>query len=211
MNLTAGIEFVDRLAIHQTFVTKQELIQAGIDEATVAELIEQDYLIAQTDELYTLLNSSHSNHHTRVLATYLIPEGIICLGTALSFYELTPLMPFKVHLALPFGYSAPKNLSLPIAITKMPRSAYADGIETHYCEGRELKIYNIPKTIVDCFIYPWTVGMDNALKAVEESLFKNLCTADEIMSYADKRRLPPDSRADLETALQHPEEICLYT
>lgn len=211
MNSETAIDLINNLARQQTFVTRQELIRAGIDESTLAMLIEKYYLIAEDEGLYTLLDSKQGKHHTRVLASHKIPEGVICLETALSFHELTPLIPTKVNLALPAGYNTPRSTNLPIRTTSMPQSIYEDGIDIYHHENQELKVYNIPKTIVDCFAYPWSVGMDFALKALAESLSKKLCTVEEIKAYATKANLQSDIKKGLEKALENPEEIHLYT
>jgi predicted transcriptional regulator of viral defense system len=48
----------------------------------------------------------------------------------------------------------------------MSAKAYAAGVESHRLEDTEVRIYNVEKTIADCFKYRNKIGLDVALEAL---------------------------------------------
>jgi predicted transcriptional regulator of viral defense system len=72
------------------------------------------------------------------------------------------------------------------------------GIETHAIEGTSVRIFNLAKTIVDCFKYRHKIGLDVALEALRESWESRRCSMDELWEYAKVCRMSKVMRPYLE-------------
>jgi predicted transcriptional regulator of viral defense system len=64
-----------------------------------------------------------------VLATKRIPQGVICLISALSYYELTTQIPHFVYIALPRTSRLPQADYPPLRCFWYSKSAYKAGVE----------------------------------------------------------------------------------
>lgn len=55
------------------------------------------------------------------------------------------------------------------------------GVDVHILEGMPVKIFNVPKTIADCFLWSDLVGTDVAKEAFEEAIAYKKCTIQEVL------------------------------
>ena len=194
----------------KTLVTKKELLSMGATEELIAFWVESGLLLAEARNLYLPKHISWSKYHSNVEVTMNYPQAIICLANALSFYECTTQMPRQVWIAVPNKSFTRHETDLPIRSVYMHPIAYSQGINTHIIEGKEVKIYNLAKTIVDCFEYSEYVGMEVAFEAVKESISDNYCTRNQILSYAKPRNFTGEVLEDFSYAINHPEKIQLF-
>ena len=208
-SLQNQIEIVDNLAKIKSVVSEIELKRLSVD--SVENLIKIGKLTRSTSKTLILKDAEITANRSIVEAIALIPEGIVCLGSALEYYELTPVIPGKVHLAIPNTIAFPDTEELPVKLIPMTATDYSCGTEIQILEGVEVKIFSVPKTIADCFDLYWKIGLDIALQAIEESLRNQICTKEDIEYYCRKRNLAPHILQELTTALANPEEIYSYT
>jgi predicted transcriptional regulator of viral defense system len=113
-----------------------------------------------------------------------VPGGVVCLLSALQFHDLTTQLPFEVWLALDVKARKPAVEFPPLRIVRFSAEALSKGIETHRVEGVTVRVYNVPKTVADCFKYRNKIGLDVALEALRECRRKRLATIDELWRYA---------------------------
>jgi predicted transcriptional regulator of viral defense system len=57
----------------------------------------------------------------------------------------------------------PAFKGVPTSIVRYSPASLAEGIERHSIEGVELRVFNIAKTIADCFKFRNKIGIDVAL------------------------------------------------
>jgi predicted transcriptional regulator of viral defense system len=72
------------------------------------------------------------------------------------------------------------------------------GIETHLVAGIPVRVYDVPKTIADCFKYRHKIGLDVAIEALRESWESRRYSMDELWSYAKICRMSKVMRPYLE-------------
>jgi predicted transcriptional regulator of viral defense system len=77
-----------------------EFKRAGITAATITRLGKAGKLSRLARGLYQLPNAIVGPNHTLAEASKLVPRGIICLTSALTFHGLTDQMPARVWLAI---------------------------------------------------------------------------------------------------------------
>lgn len=112
-----------------------------------------------------------------------VPAGVACLFSALRFHEIGTHNPSRVWLALPRGARTPAA-DLPVEVVRPAPESFAAGVETHRVAGATLRVYNVVKTIADCFKYRGRIGIDVAIEALHESWEERRYTLDELYRYA---------------------------
>ena len=99
--------------------------------------------------VYRLVDTPMVSHEDLIEVTLRIPYGIVCLVSALAFYELSTFIPKAVHLAVPQKRKPPKLNYPPLIIHYFSPNTYSYGIESHHVQGNTLRIYSVEKTLVD--------------------------------------------------------------
>jgi predicted transcriptional regulator of viral defense system len=113
-----------------------------------------------------------------------VPNGVICLISALSFHELTTQTPHYVWLAVDRKARRPVIEYPPTRVFFFSGATFIEGIEIHRIMEQEVPIYNAPKTVIDCFRSRHAVGLDVALEAAREYLKRPGSSAASLMNYA---------------------------
>ncbi len=134
--------------------------------------------------IYELPDADITEHQTLAQVCKRVPKGVVCLLSALQFHNLTSQQPFEVWLALDRSAHRTKEAKLPIRIARFSGKAFSEGVEEHIIGGVTAKIYNLPKTVADCFKYRNKIGLDVALEALKECRQERRCTFDELWHYA---------------------------
>jgi predicted transcriptional regulator of viral defense system len=192
----------------KTGVLRSRDVEAhGIHREYLRRLEQQGQLLRSGRGIYTLLETDFTEHHSLVEASRRVPHGIICLLSALRFHKITTQAPFEVWLAIHGKARPPSEALLPLHIVYMSGNAFDSGIETHQLEGTSVQIYNLPKTVADCFKYRNKIGLDVALEALQESWRDGQrpvgdhrrCTMDELWHYAKICRVSNVMRPYLES------------
>jgi predicted transcriptional regulator of viral defense system len=165
-------------------IRAKDMAAQGIHPSVLQNLEQQGLLIRSGRGLYTSMEADITEHHSLVEAVKRVPSGVICLLSALSFYELTSQAPFEVWIAIPQKARHPKDNLIPLRIVYMSGKALNMGIEEHRIEGITVRVYCIAKTVVDCFKYRNKIGLDVALEALRQCWLKRRCSIDEIWRYA---------------------------
>ena len=198
------------LGEQKSVITEAEILATGASKGEIEKLVQSGVLYPSAKGIYLPENADFTEQHTRVEVAARFPEAVICLASALRFHEITTQLPSKVWIALPQDSPDPDEPSLPIEVVYMPEEIYAQGIETHILEGIPVKIYNLAKTVVDCFDFQSEIGLDVAMEAVEECWRTAKCSLNEIKKYAKIRDFDSLTQADFDEALTHPEKIFIF-
>jgi len=149
--------------------------------------------------LYVLPGSSTTEHHSLAEVCKRVPNGVVCLLSALRFHELTTQAPFEVWLAIGEKAWRPRVEYPPLRIVRFSRTALRAGIEEHRIEGVTVHVYSPAKTVADCFKYRNKIGLDVAIEALRECWQSRRCTMDDLWHYADICRVRNVMRPYLES------------
>jgi predicted transcriptional regulator of viral defense system len=119
-----------------------------------------------------------------------VPNGIICLLSALRFHELTVQNPHEVWLAISRTGWRPKIGGCRTSHHSVsPGKALTVGVEEHEVEGVPVRVTSVARTVADCFKYRNKIGIDVALEALHEGWRKKRFTMDEFWRYAKLDRV----------------------
>ena len=72
-------------------------------------------------------------------------------------------------MALPRGTRAPAIEYPPLRIVRFSGEALMAGVQEHTLEGQTVRVYNVAKTLADCFKYRNKIGLDVALEALNDA------------------------------------------
>jgi len=118
--------------------------------------------------LYRLSALAPLSHPDLVAAALRIPEGIICLVSALDFHGLTTQIPREVQVAIERGEKEPPCIDYPpVRVFRFSGPAFHEGADSHILDGVEVRIYGPEKTLADCFKFRNRLGLDIAMEALK--------------------------------------------
>lgn len=135
---------------------------------------------------------------TLAVAARRIPNGVVCLLSALQFHGLGSQLPPRVWIAIPRTARRPATGNLPIRIVRFSGPAVSEGIERHRVEGVEVRVYSPAKTVADCFKYRNKIGLDVALEALRDCRRARKASNDELWRNAKVCRVANVMRPYLE-------------
>ena len=113
-----------------------------------------------------------------------IPEGVICLASALEFYGLTTFNPSEIYVAIPNSGKMPKIDYPPVKVFYFRDRFYKLGIDTISAGSTIVKVYSKEKTICDMFRYRNKLGEDLALEGLRNYLTRKDADIAKIGEYA---------------------------
>lgn len=148
--------------------------------------------------LYRRPDAPSSEHESLIAIATRVPQAVFCLLTALQFHELTTQLPRQIWIAMPRGSHTPKIDYPPIKMIQVADDAYAAGIEVVVREQVELRMYNVARTVADCFKHRNKIGLDVALEALKDARAQRKASADELWYYAKICRVANVMRPYLE-------------
>lgn len=96
-----------------------------------------------------------------------VPEGVICLLSALYHQDLTTEIPRQINLAISRDASVPRLDYPRVRVFRMSATPFAAGIEHRVIGGTEMRIFSPEKTIADCFKYRNSLGLSVAVEALK--------------------------------------------
>ncbi|MCX7055899.1 MAG: type IV toxin-antitoxin system AbiEi family antitoxin domain-containing protein [Proteobacteria bacterium] len=162
-----------------------EALGAGIHPATLYQLAAHGQLVRLTRGLYRLASAEEFSNPDLAVVAAKAPSAVVCLVSALAFHELTTQVPREVQLAVPRGkYAALRLKSPPVAVYRFDKTTFDAGIESHTVDGADIRVYNVARTLVDCFKFRNKIGLDVAVEALRFARSRRQVTNREILSYA---------------------------
>ena len=157
-----------RLIEKQGIVRARDLEVQGVSRTMLGRLVAEDLVVREARGLYVTAGHEPSEGHSLAQVAKRVPEGVICLLTALRFHELTTQSPAEVWTAIADKARRPKLDYPRLRIARFSGEALTTSIETHQVEGVTIRVYSAAKTVADCFKYRNKVGIDVAVEALRD-------------------------------------------
>jgi len=148
--------------------------------------------------LYVLPSADATEHRTLAEAAKRVPNGVICLLSALRFHELTTQAPFEVWIAIGEKAWRPRGEHPRLRVVRFSETALNEGVDVQKLEGVPVRVFNPAKTVADCFKYRNKIGLDVAIEALRECWKERRCKMDDLWHYADVCRVRNVMRPYLE-------------
>ena len=175
---------IDIFREHKGILRTSEAIKLGIHPAYLYKLRDEGVIESLGRGIFRLTSMPDFSEPDLVLASKRIPRGVICLISALSYYDLTTQIPHFVYIALPRTSRLPQVSYPPLRCFWYSKKAYEAGVETILVNGFPVKIYSIEKTLADCLKFRQKIGMDIVIEALKEYWRKGRTDLDKLYDYA---------------------------
>jgi predicted transcriptional regulator of viral defense system len=173
-----------KLARRSRGVTPRELADAGIHRQVLTRLVAEGRIERIARGVYRLAEQPITEHHALAVAAAAVPQGVICLLSALQYHGLGTQLPSEVWMALDRRAWRPKLGYPSLRIVRYTGAALTEGVERHTIEGRDVRVYSVAKTVADCFKYRNKIGLDVALEALRDAWRSKRITMDELDRHA---------------------------
>jgi predicted transcriptional regulator of viral defense system len=187
-----------------TLVKKQGLVRIrdfeahGIPRAKVAGWVTEGSLVRVARGLYGLPGHELGEHESLVQLAKLVPNGAVCLLSALRFHGMTTQNPSEVWLGIDRKSRKPRLEWPPLRIVWWSGEATSAGIVEVKVARIPIRITSPARTVADCFKYRNKIGLDVAIEALRDFRRKKKGTLDELHRAATACRVDRVMRPYLE-------------
>jgi predicted transcriptional regulator of viral defense system len=176
----------------------RDLTRNGRSREGLRRLAAKGELERATRGVYLSPAASRSPYRDLLVVAARVPNGVVCLLSALAFHRLTTEMPHEVWLAVGLKARAPGIDRPPIRVVRLSEGPLAAGVETHVEQDVPLRVFSAAKTVADCFKFRGKVGTDVAVAALRDGWRQKRFTIDELWHFAGVCRVAAVMRPYLE-------------
>ncbi len=156
-------QVIDFFKKNKGYLTDREYRALGIHPRDIKYLLDNNLIINIRSGLYRLFDLDVSNSDF-IDVSYAVPNGVICLLSALAYYNLTTYVPSCVWVAMP-RRTWKKRINFPkVQYITMKDIFYNEGITNFSISGYNVKIYSVEKTICDCLRFRNKIVGEEILK-----------------------------------------------
>jgi predicted transcriptional regulator of viral defense system len=186
---------------HGGVLRTMQAVRLGVHPRTLYAMRDNGALEQLSRGLYRLADLPPLGTPDLVAVAKLVPSGVICLISALSFHELTTQIPHEIYVAIPRGSETPRLEHPPLRVFRFSGAALSQGVETHEVDGCEVRTYSAAKTVADCFKFRNKLGVDTAIEGLKRYLVEKHSNVDELMRFAQVCRVEAVMRPYVEALL----------
>jgi predicted transcriptional regulator of viral defense system len=179
-------------------IRTSEALNAKIHPRTIYQLRDTGVIEELSRGVYKLSDVEISQPDLVTVATR-IPDGVICLVSALSYHGITTQIPHQVFVAIKQGARSSSLDFPPVSIHRFSPESHSAGIEIHKIDKVPVKIYNIEKTLVDCFKFRNKIGADVFLEALKFYKSRKKIRIKQIIDFARICKVETVMRPYIET------------
>ena len=169
---------------HGGMLRTSRAIALGVHPRTLYGLRDAGRIQQVTRGLYRLAELPELGNPDLAAVASRIPQGVVCLISALAFHGMTTQIPHQVDVAVPRGTKQPRLDFPPIRLVRLSDQLYKAGIETHALDGVGVRVYSAAKTVADCFRFRNRIGIDVAVEALKLFHSRKKASMRELLAYA---------------------------
>lgn len=161
-----------------------QALALGINRRTLYGLRDDGVINCVTRGVFRLSSLPPLSNPDLVTVALRVPKAVVCLVSALSHHGATTQIPLNVHIALPRGTKKPQLDYPPIQVHQLTGAALTMGVDVVDIDGVAVRIYNLAKTVVDCFRFRNSLGTEVAIEALKEAVQRRGISLAELLKYA---------------------------
>lgn len=189
------------LAVQRPLLRARDLAEHDLPTMALSRLVAAGKLDRVGRGVYSLPGSEVSEHRSLAEVALRVPQGVVCLLSALRVHGIGTQAPFEVWLALPRNTPTPRLDQPALHAVRMSGPALSEGIESREIDGVNVPIFNAAKTVADCFKFRNRIGLDVALEALRDGWAQRKVTVDALWHYAAIDRVSNVMRPYLESVV----------
>jgi len=169
---------------HGGILRVRQALRLGIHPRTLYSMRDSGVLESITRGVYRLADLPPLSDPDLVSVATRIPQGMICLISALAFHGLTREIPHYIYVALPRGSEPPRLEYPPIRVFWLAKPVFRAGMQERTVDGVPFRVYGPAKTVADCFRYRNKLGIGIALEALRLLREREDFDPDEVLHFA---------------------------
>lgn len=177
-------ERILQLAQKQGVLRPKDLVPFGIQAEYLRRLCEKGQLKKLGRGSYVPAQTRFSSELALAIVGRAVPNGVICLQSALAFHGLAPSDADEVSVAIERRAARPRVDFPDLRIARLGGPAFTEGIETHVVENVKLKVYSLEKTLADLFKFRNKIGPHLAVDALRAALGQREVNLKKLWHYA---------------------------
>jgi predicted transcriptional regulator of viral defense system len=189
---------ITSLARSRGVIRARDVEAAGVHRKHLRRLVESGELEQVGRGMYRLADALPSEYASLAEVVTQVPRGVVCLLSALAYNELTTQSPYQIWIAIAPKAWAPTISSTKLRVVRMSDPWLDDGVDVVEIDGARVRITDPARTVVDCFRFRNTVGLDVAIEALRDCLEQRLASPAQLMDLARRRRVGSVMRPYLE-------------
>ncbi|MFC0297332.1 type IV toxin-antitoxin system AbiEi family antitoxin domain-containing protein [Geobacillus jurassicus] len=172
------------------FAKTEDLTKEGVSHYYIRKLKEEGKIVRIKRGLYRYVEWGNDQHGDVVEVSKLVPNGVLCLLSALSLYELTTYNPWEYHMAIERTSRKPSLPDYPpIKVFYFSKKQFEYGVEEMEIGGHKISIYSREKTICDMIRYREKVGIDVMKKGLRNYLRSPEKNINKLVECAEQMRV----------------------
>jgi len=171
-------------------VSSAELINGGARWEDLYRLRDAGALIELSRGIYRVADAPATAHLDLVAVCRRVPDGMICLNSAASFWDLTDEMPDSIHVAVARGRHRPSITYPPTRVHVFAADTFVLGRIHQQVESSEtIAVSSKERTVVDLLRLRSRVGRDLAFSALRTYLQSQEAQPAELLALARRLRV----------------------
>lgn len=170
----------------QSLARSHELRAQGITATTIARAEANGLITRVSRGLYQVADSEAESQQALAEIAKQVPQGVICMVSALAFYGLTDQMPRRIWIAIEKNGWTPSVSYPPIKVVRFSRQYFTQSVKHETISGVQVPIYSIAKTLADVFRNPRLVDRSVAIESLKSVLIQKKATPSEIYMAAEQ-------------------------
>jgi predicted transcriptional regulator of viral defense system len=186
------------LAKHRPLLRARDVAEQSLPTAVLSRLVNAGKLERVGRGVYSLPKRRINEHRSLAEAALQVPQGVICLLSALRVHGIGTQAPFEVWIAIPHHWPTPRVDQPALRAVRMSSPSLSEGVERVSIDGVEVPVFNAAKTVADCFKYRNKIGLEVALEALRDGWAKRKLDMDALWRYATIDRVTNVMRPYLE-------------
>lgn len=167
------------------YARTNDLIERGIHQRDIKMALVDGLLIKIKNGLFRYTGIPLISNQGFVDVSLSVPKGVICLLSALSYYELTTFNPTFISVAIPRDTWKPKIEYPPVEFFYFSKRQFEAGIDEVNIGDFNVRIYSPEKTVCDCFRHRNKLGLDSAKEGLTEYLKRKDRNLEKLLKYAE--------------------------
>lgn len=187
------------LAERRPLLRARDLTAQALPTVVLSRLVAAGKLERVARGVYSLPGRALSEHRSLAEVALRVPRGVVCLLSALRVHGIGTQAPFEVWLAIPPHTPTPRLDQPALRVVRMSGPSLTEGIEPIEIDGVQVPVFNVAKTVADCFKYRNKIGLDVALEALRDGWAQRRLTMDTLWHYAAVNRVANVMRPYLES------------
>ena len=168
----------------RTVVRASELYRSGIHPQELSRAIQRGLLLKIGRGLYVCKDFRADFERRIVLACKRVPNGVICLQSAVKCHGILRYDSDSIWMAIDFKAKKPIANGLKLRFVRFSGRALTQGVVNTKIDGVPVRIYSAAKTVADCLKYRGKIGRGIAAQILRESIAGKKCSEQRLRHFA---------------------------